>query len=292
MTADYITKVTEEIPLLQKQGENLAQAIHKTVINGGDATRNLADVLHGTWLGHPLHPMLTDIVVGAWTLGAIFDVLSLGDNASQWEKVADKLTAIGTIAAIPTVASGLADFSAIPKSAAGIGLTHALAADASLVMYLLSLRARKNHQRSQGFLWSALGFGLITAGAYLGGHLVFNKRVGVNRTQPVSEPQQWTPVLAEAELPEYEPKRVEVEENPVLLYRRGNQVYAVGAVCPHAGGPLEEGYFTGNRVQCPWHDSVFCLEDGHVVHGPSTYAVPNYEARIRDGQIEVRYGKE
>jgi nitrite reductase/ring-hydroxylating ferredoxin subunit/uncharacterized membrane protein len=288
MTVNYIEKITEEIPLLQQEGESLSQAIHKIVLNGGDSTRNLADILHGTWLGHPLHPLLTDIVVGAWTLGALFDVISVGDNASQWEQIADKLTAIGTAAAIPTVISGATDFSTIPKSSAGIGLAHALATNASLVMYLLSLRARKNRQRSQGLLWSALGFGLVTAGAYLGGHLVFNKRVGVNRNGPVSGPQEWTPVLAEAELPEYEPHRIEVEEKPVLLYRRGNRIYAVGAVCPHAGGPLEEGYFTGNHVQCPWHDSVFCLEDGHVVHGPSTYAVPNYEARIQNGQIEVR----
>jgi nitrite reductase/ring-hydroxylating ferredoxin subunit/uncharacterized membrane protein len=288
MVTNYIEKVTEEIPLLQKEGESLAQFIHKLVLQGGESTRTVADILHGIWLGHPLHPLLTDIVVGAWTLGALFDVISLSSDSSQMEEMADKLTAIGTLAAIPTAVSGVADFSTIPKSAAGVGLTHALMTDASLVMYLLSLRARKKRQRSQGLLWSALGFGLISAGAYLGGHLVFNKRVGVKRTGAVSEPQQWTPVLAEAELPEYEPKRVEVEEQPVLLYRHGARIYAVGAVCPHAGGPLEEGYFTGNRVQCPWHDSVFNLEDGQVIHGPSPYPVPGYETRIRQGQIEVR----
>ena len=288
MLTNYIEKVTEDIPLLQKEGESLAQFIHKLVLQGGESTRTLADILHGIWLGHPLHPLLTDLVVGAWTLGALFDVMSLSRDSSQLEEMADKLTTIGTLAAIPTAVSGLADYSTIPKSAAGVGLTHALVVDASLVMYLLSLRARKKRQRGQGLLWSALGFGLISAGAYLGGHLVFNKRVGVKRTGPVSEPQKWTPVLAEEKLPEDEPKRIEVEEQPVLLYRRGATIYAVGAVCPHASGPLEEGYFTGNRVQCPWHDSVFNLENGQVIHGPSPYPVPAYETRVRKGQIEVR----
>ena len=97
--------------------------------------------------------------------------------------------------------------------------------------------------------------------------------------------------MADADLPEQTPQRIEVEGNDVLLYRLEGQVYALGAVCAHAGGPLDEGKFENGCVQCPWHDSVYALEDGHVVHGPTTFSQPVYEVRVRDGQIAVRVKK-
>ena len=75
---------------------------------------------------------------------------------------------------------------------------------------------------------------------------------------------------------------------PVLVYRYRGQVFAMGAVCGHEGGPLEEGSFEGYCVTCPWHQSVYDLRDGSVVHGPTTYAEPIYETRTLGGRIEVR----
>lgn len=125
-------------------------------------------------------------------------------------------------------------------------------------------------------------------GAYLGGHLSYAKKVGVKNSEDATEPQDWTPALELTKIREREPRRIEVAGQPVLLYRQGNQFQAIGAVCPHAGGPLEQGKFYNGCVQCPWHDSVFALDDGRVVHGPSTYPVNHYEARIRNGMVEVR----
>ena len=291
MLAQYADQAVDQIPALQKEGQQLSKFIHKLVLQGGEPARRIADLLHGTWLGHPLHPLLTDVVVGAWTMGALFDIISMTTNSRQAEQAADTLTAVGAIAALPTAASGAIDFSGIAKSAAGTALTHAIVTDASLSMYLLSLRARKKGQRSQGLMWSALGLGLITAGAYLGGHLVFGKKVGVNQAEALDKPKTWTALMAETKLPKRQPQPVEIEGQPALLYREGNQVSALSAVCPHAGGPLQEGSFEGNTVQCPWHDSVFDLRDGQVIHGPATYPVPCYEARIRNGQVEVRVPK-
>lgn len=283
-----LTQYVEQAARLQKQGQQLAWAIHQLVLRGGEPLRRLADLLHGTWLGHPLHPVLTDVVVGAWTLGALFDLLAWRSPSTSTKQAADTLTAVGVVAALPTALSGIADFSTIPQSSAGTGLTHALTVKASLVMYLLSLRARKKGQRNQGWFWSALGLALVSLGAYLGGHLVFAKRVGIDRSERLSKPDTWTSVLALADLPEHEPKAVEFEGQPILLYRDQHQISAVSAICPHAEGPLAEGSFNGPEVQCPWHDSVFDLRDGRVVHGPSTYPLPCYEARLRKGQVEVR----
>jgi nitrite reductase/ring-hydroxylating ferredoxin subunit len=130
--------------------------------------------------------------------------------------------------------------------------------------------------------------GLSTFAAWLGGELVYRKRVGVNHAETPEKPETWTAVLPEAELIEAQPKRIEVEGQPVLLYRRGGTVYALLATCSHAGGPLDEGKFYEGCVQCPWHDSVFALNDGHIVHGPATTPQPTYRARIQDGKVELR----
>lgn len=286
-----VDSLFERVPALKEAGVKVARAIHEQVLAAGGPVREVMDVLHGTWLGHPLHPVLTDVVVGAFSLGSLFDLASLMGGGSSARRTADVLTAVGTASAIPTAITGLADFSAIPRGAAAHGLTHAAANSTALLFYLLSLAARKNGERGKGIALSTAGMAVVTAGAYLGGHLVFGKRVGVDHTERVTEPQDWVAVMNESDLLHQEPVRVEAAGNGVLLYRTGDRVLAVGATCPHAGGPLEEGAFYDGCVQCPWHDSVFNLEDGSVVHGPATYALPAYEARLRGGRVEVRLAK-
>jgi nitrite reductase/ring-hydroxylating ferredoxin subunit/uncharacterized membrane protein len=278
----------ERVPVLKEVGQKVARAIHGQVLAAGEPARDAVDVLHGIWLGHPLHPVLTDVVVGAYSLGGLFDLASVLGGGQSARRAADVLTAVGTAAAVPTAITGLADFSAIPQGAAGLGLVHGVGNSTGFLLYLLSLGARRSGRRGKGLALSTAGMAVITAGAYLGGHLVFGKRVGVNRNGPVSEPQDWKAVMNESDLLQQEPVRVEAGGSGVLLYRQGDRVLAVGATCPHAGGPLEEGTFYDGCVQCPWHDSVFNLEDGSVVHGPATYALADYEARLRNGRVEVR----
>jgi nitrite reductase/ring-hydroxylating ferredoxin subunit/uncharacterized membrane protein len=273
---------------LEEVALDVARALHTAVLDGGDGARDVADLLHGTWLGHPLHPVLTDLVVGAWTIGALFDLISLLDRSPQVEAVADTLTTVGNYAALPTILSGLMDFSTIQEPEAKTALTHALINSVGLALQIASVRARHEGDRKRATSLSAAALVLMTAGAYLGGHLVFAKKVGVNQSEEASEPQGWTPALEATKIREREPRRIEVAGYPVLLYREGGSIWAIGAVCPHAGGPLEQGKFYNGCVQCPWHDSVFALRDGSVVHGPSTYPVTRYEARVRNGMIEVR----
>ncbi|MFP4344189.1 MAG: Rieske 2Fe-2S domain-containing protein [Anaerolineales bacterium] len=288
MLRELLENFVERLSIFQKPGQKAAQTIHGAVLKGGDDVRSAVDLLHGTWLGHPLHPVLTDIVVGSWLLAPLFDLFSLGMKSKSAEQTADALTALGTTAAVPTILAGLADFSTIPQPAAGVGLTHALLNDAAFVAHGFSLKARKDGNRGQGLLFSALGVSLATLGAYLGGHLVFKKRVGVNHAEPRTLPQEWQAVLEVDALPQDKPTRINVEGQPVMLYKKGGEVCALGAACPHAGGPLDEGEIADHRLTCPWHDSVFDVCSGDLVHGPSTYAAPHYETRIREGRIEIR----
>jgi nitrite reductase/ring-hydroxylating ferredoxin subunit len=95
-------------------------------------------------------------------------------------------------------------------------------------------------------------------------------------------------VAALADVPENQPVRVMADRTPVLLVRRGTTIRAIAETCSHLSGPLAEGRLDGNTIQCPWHGSTFCIDDGSVVRGPATHPQPVYEARVRDGGIEIR----
>jgi nitrite reductase/ring-hydroxylating ferredoxin subunit/uncharacterized membrane protein len=276
------------IPGLEDAAEQVARGIHDVVLKGGPPARRAADLLHGTWLGHPLHPVLTDVTIGAWLFGSVLDLLSLGRRSRGTERAADKLITLGTLSAVPTALAGLTDFSTIPSNTVATGAAHGLINTLALVLYGLSLRSRGNGSRATAMLLSGMGLGLILVSAWLGGELSFRYRVGVNRAKKPKGLDQWTDALDAADLPEQEPRRVEVKGQPVLLYRRDGQVCAIGAVCAHAGGPLDEGKFMGNRVECPWHQSVYNLCNGRVVHGPSTYQVAAYETRTQNGKVQIR----
>ena len=80
-------------------------------------------------------------------------------------------------------------------------------------------------------------------------------------------------------------KQVEVDGEKVLLLRDGNSVHAVGATCPHAGGPLAEGVRNGDRIVCPWHKAAFCIRTGAVQDPPALDALPRYGVRVDAGRI-------
>jgi nitrite reductase/ring-hydroxylating ferredoxin subunit/uncharacterized membrane protein len=283
-----VEQAIKRIPGFEQAGKQLANSIHSAVLQGGSLTRAIADALHGTWFGHPLHPALTDIPIGAWALAAGFDAYAGLGGGPQAEHTADTLIAIGAAAAVPTALAGMADYSAIDEDAIAVGTAHALLNSVGLGLYLFSIWARTNDRRGLGVLLSTTALGLVGASAGLGGDLVYRRSVGVNHAPPATAPADWTAVLPLTEIAEYEARRVEIDGAPVLVYRDVEAVYAIGAVCTHAGGPLEQGTIDGACVECPWHQSVFDMRDGHVVHGPATLGQPSYQARIRDQQIEIR----
>lgn len=288
MNMAEIEQAIKRIPGLEQAGKQLANSIHSAVLQGGSLTRAIADALHGTWFGHPLHPALTDIPIGAWALASGFDAYAGLGGGHHAERTADSLIAIGVVAAVPTALAGMADYSAMEEDAIAVGTAHALLNSAGLGLYLLSMWARANNRRGLGVLLSTTALGLVGASAGLGGDMIYRRSVGVNHAPSATAPTDWMAVLPLTEIAEYEARRVEIDGTPVLVYRDVEAVYAIGAVCSHAGGPLEQGTIDGACVECPWHQSVFDMRDGHVVHGPATLGQPSYQARIRDGKIEIR----
>ena len=281
----------QAIPHFSDYAEQVSSGVHDLVLKGGEPVRTAVDVLHGTKLGHPLHPILTDVTIGGWLFGSLMDVFSLFGGGKTAMRAADSLITIGTVSAVPTALAGLADYSAIDQRATTTGGAHGLINGVALGLYTASLASRRKGNRVLGIGLSGVALGLILVSAWLGGELVYRYKVGVNHAAEPKGPKTYKPVLADDKLKEGKPQRVELDDQPILLYRCEGEIHAIGAVCAHAGGPLDEGKFDDCRVECPWHQSVYDLRTGRVVHGPSTYPVQNYETRVRSGQIEIQLPK-
>ena len=140
--------------------------------------------------------MLTDLPIGAWSMSALLDTVG-GRSA---ERSADLLMAAGVLAAVPTAASGLNDWSDTYGPDTRVGLVHARINTAALGLYVASLSSRAHGERTRGKIIGLAGLAVLT-GAYLGGHLSFARGVNVNRTAWQEGPQDWTPVLPDADLP-------------------------------------------------------------------------------------------
>jgi nitrite reductase/ring-hydroxylating ferredoxin subunit/uncharacterized membrane protein len=244
------------------------------------------DALSGTWLGHPLHPVLTDVAIGAFASASLLDIL----GGRRGARSANALVRFGMLAAVPTAAAGLSDWSDTVGPDRRVGVVHAASNATALVLYAKSLGARRRGHRVVGASLGLMGMGALALGGYLGGHLSFARGVGVNNAFWQHPPDEWTPVLDDADLVDGRPMQAEAGGATVLLYRRSGRIFAIGGRCSHAGGPLHEGEIDadGECVTCPWHQSVFRLSDGSVVHGPATAPVPDYEVRVEGGKIEVR----
>ncbi|HEX8930469.1 MAG TPA: Rieske 2Fe-2S domain-containing protein [Actinomycetota bacterium] len=271
----------EELKQLDGAGKSLKSLVDRYIPEGSE----IKDLLAGTWLGHPLHPVLTDVVVGAWTSSFLLDMIP----GRKTRKASDRLVDIGILAALPTAAAGLADWTDTWGRTRRVGLVHASANVLALWLYLSSSWHRKRGRRLRGWTLSTTAYGVVTFSAYLGGHLSFGKGVGVDETAFEEGPTDWRPAIAADDLPDGQPTPVTVDGVEVLLFRRGPTIHAISNTCSHRGCSLHEGDFSDeSRVVCPCHGSTYRLRDGAVLHGPTSAPQPAYVSRIREGKVEIR----
>lgn len=243
--------------------------------------------LHGTWLGHPLHPMITDVPLGAWTASTALDLYEMSTGDETFAPGADVVLKIGLVGAAGAAVAGFSDWHFTYEKPRRVGALHALVNVAATACFVGSWWQRRNGDRRSGLTTGLAGYGLCLVGAYLGGHLVYNERIGVNHA-PEELPKKFTAVMPVKDLREGKMRKGEVDGIPILLVKRGDEIFAMAEKCSHLGGPLSEGEFDGQTVTCPWHYSKFDIEDGRILVGPATYKQPCFEVRVRAGKVEVR----
>ena len=281
--ADSVAERIVDLTDLDRLATPLASAVSELFGRSG-----LKDVFSGSWFGHPLHPLLTDLPIGSWTSAMVLDFV--GGRRAQ--PAADALVAVGIATAVPTAVTGLSDWSDLGDVDRRIGLVHATANSIAVACYVASLVARRRGRRPAGVILGVAGATAATAGGFLGGHLVYRQALGANHVEDVPEllPDGWHAVADLDDLPDGLTRRV-VETVPVLVYRDGTEIRALADRCSHLSGPLHEGRLVHERdgacVVCPWHGSEFSLADGSVVHGPATSPQPSFRTRITDGRVEI-----
>ena len=247
------------------------------------------ELMHGgRWLGHPLHPALSDLPIGFWTGSMLLDLTGGDPSPDGGLDPAGVFTAAGIAAAVATAATGVVDWTVSDDQDRRVGLFHGVLNTAALGLQGMSLAARLAGHRGTARGLGAAGLAVTGAAAYLGGHLVFAKAVMVSRVAGADGPRRWVRVIEEPGLPDDVPTGVQADGRQILLYRHDGTVYALDNLCSHAAGLLSRGAVEGLTVTCPLHGSQYCLADGSVRRGPSHQPQPVIRTRVRNGWIEVR----
>lgn len=269
--------------------ERFQKQLDKFLYGGGrPSAQKLRNFLNGTWLGEPLHVVVKDVPIGAWTLAIVFDVLDLIRTRREFALAADASIAVGLVAAAGSAVTGLTDWSDVDPPARRTGLIHGLLNISATALFTTSLILRTKQLRTGGRIAGILGYAVMAYASHLGGALVYKHRVGVDRTDGQVFPPEFVAVLRESDLADDKPTRAMHNGVPILLVRRGERLFAMAEMCSHFSGPLSDGKLVGDTIECPHHNSRFSLEDGRVLNGPAVHPQPCLEVRTRNGQIEVR----
>lgn len=274
----------ERAPVLDRPVRVLSDAVVRALPPG---TRT--DTLHGVPFGQPAHPALVRMPLGCWTSAVLLDLFRGSERASG------TLVAAGLAAALPSAATGLADWSALHRHQQRVGLVHAISQAGATTLFGASLLARATGRSGNGKVLSAGGLALATVGAYLGGHLALRLGAGASHAEPIDHLAGlgWHDLCPLSELPDGRLARRQLGYLSLLALRTGDAVYVLSDHCAHLGGPLHQGRVVTVRdatcVTCPWHGSTFRVSDGAVMHGPATARQPAFESQVTEsGWVQVR----
>jgi len=279
----------ERWELLDAPGYQVEHGLSLTFLLTGRWARPLQDALHGVWLGHPLHPALVTVPIGAWSATLVFDGLdAAGRGGPGVARAAQVGVGVGVVGAVASAATGLTDWQHSHDAARRVGLVHAALNGTALGLYCWSLADRGRGRTVRARFSAAAGYVATLASGYLGGALAYRHGIGTDHAVRTPEPREFTAVADVAELVDGKPHGVEVNGVPVVLVLQAGMVRALGGRCPHLGGPLGEGWLHRGELVCPWHGSRFDLDTGQPAQGPSTASLQCFETRLRDGRVELR----
>jgi nitrite reductase/ring-hydroxylating ferredoxin subunit/uncharacterized membrane protein len=242
--------------------------------------RPIQDFLNGTWLGHPVHAVVTDVPIGAMTVSIIADLIGQ-------PLVADVTMTLGVLAMVASAVTGAADYIDVDGTAGNRATVHSLLMVTALVVYAISLviRAGNPVSRALPIGLAVVGYLILSLGANIGGDLVYLIGTNVNRHAWRGAGKKWVALDLGGlpDIPQGGPTKLRAGINELAVIRDGDRILALHAQCAHAGGPLAEGTIVGgDRLECPWHGSRYLLANGHVVRGPAMYDQPAYEVRRAD----------
>jgi len=254
--------------------------------------RLLQDFLNGSWLGHSLHAVLVDVVVGGATIVLFLDILRVFFGVEAQPVASTWALGLVSLAAVGSILTGLTDFKDTPPNSGerDVVVFHGLLNTVATGFVFASFFMRLGGSHDVAFWLLLIGYLIVSVGSYIGGHVVFKYgyMVNYNAFNRGRRAKAFTAVAPVTDVPESTPTKIMFGSTAVMVVRRGEVVHALKDTCSHAGGPLSEGALVGDTITCPWHQSVFRITDGSVVHGPAGSRQVSYAARVADGQIELQ----
>ena len=239
------------------------------------------DLLNGVWLGHPLHPAITDVPIGAYVVALVLDL-------SGQRAAATAAIGVGIVFMLLAALAGYADYIDLEGKTQRFATVHSSLMLVALVFYLISFLMRLGAVPSPAEVWlSVVGFVLVIASAYAGGELVYNLGTQVDRHAWRGGGTKWT-ALDVTEIPPDKPVKAKAGAQTLVVVRRGKSLNALHDVCAHQGCSLAEGKLVDDTIECGCHGSRYRLRDGLVMRGPAVFDQPHFEVREAEGKLEVR----
>jgi nitrite reductase/ring-hydroxylating ferredoxin subunit/uncharacterized membrane protein len=291
-TAGIAQEIIDRQEWLDDLADSIQPVINQAFSSGGEVGHIVKDFLNGVWLGHPLHPVITDVPIGAWTMTELLDLLSAARGGDQGlDRASDISLGAGVMAALAAAAAGIADWSDVGGAHRRMGLIHGLINVAGLSMNVASLALRmggngKSRALARGL--SAAGYLTSAGAAYIGGELIYNLGMAINRNAWNEGPEKYTDVVAADELEDGKMQHYEVDGKDVVIVKHEDGIHAFGGICSHYGCGLWEGKLEEHTVTCQCHGSQYDIRDGSLIHGPATAPVPSYQTRRYGGKVQIR----
>jgi nitrite reductase/ring-hydroxylating ferredoxin subunit len=271
--------------------DRVAEPVRRVVL-GALRPQAVKDFLHGTWLGHPLHPVLAQVPVGTWLSAGLLDLIP------PLRPAATTLIGAGVAAAVPTALAGAADWSEAGTGVRRLGVLHAAANSTALGLYVGSLVARGKGREALGRGLAYAGLGIAASSAAVGGHMSYSQSAGVSHSATTARAltSDWIDLGPMDDLPEGRPTLRTGKGSsvavPLAVVRRGSRVDVFVATCSHLAGPLDDGTVEevrgGQCLVCPWHGSAFDLDTGEPRRGPAAIAQEKLEVRMSAGRVLAR----
>jgi nitrite reductase/ring-hydroxylating ferredoxin subunit len=273
-----------DVPTFDKAIEPARRAV-----NAALRPQAVKDALHGTWLGHSLHPVLVQVPVGSWLSAGLLDAVP------RLRPAATVLIGTGVAAAVPASLAGAADWSEQEVGIRRLGALHAVANSAALSLYVGSLVARGRGRGALGRVLSYAGLGIATGSAAVGGHMSYAQSSGASHSATALT-SDWIDLGPLDDLPEGRPALRTGKGGsvavPLAAVRRGARVDVFLGACAHLSGPLYEGAVEevhGREcLVCPWHGSAFDLDSGSPRRGPAANPQVKLEVRMEAGRVMAR----
>jgi nitrite reductase/ring-hydroxylating ferredoxin subunit len=276
-----------DIPTFDKVIEPARRAVRAALRPQG-----LKNLLHGTWLGHSLHPVLVQVPVGSWLSAGLLDAIP------PLRPAATVLIGTGVAAAVPASLAGAADWSEQDVGVRRLGALHAVANTTALGLYVGSLVARGRGRGTLGRVLSYTGLGIAGGSAAIGGHMSYAQSSSVSHSTTAARAltSDWIDLGPLDDLPEGRPALRTGKGSgvavPVAAVRRGAKVDVFVGACSHLSGPLYEGAVEDVRghecLVCPWHGSAFDLDSGAPRRGPAANPQEKLEVRMEAGRVMAR----